>query len=361
MYTGTTVDGSGFVSPSYKEDFPGTAGNCATCHAPGASVNHPFNADMEVLEGVETEGVFCDFCHKIGGVYLDPATGLPYPNMPGVLSYRLFRPPSDTHMFFGPHDDVPRRVAYLELEKQSEFCAPCHHLSFWGTPIYTSFEEWLASPYSDPESGQSCQDCHMPPDGATFFVPPENGGVVRPTETLPSHLQRGVADLELMKSTLELEVAVGQAGGLFSVTVVVRNVGAGHHVPTDHPGRHLLLVVEATDGEGLPMRLLEGPIIPDWGGSLAGLPGTGYAKVLQDVATGEWPVVSYWKHALILQDTRLPALGFDLDRFLFADPGPAARVNVRVVFRRLFEPLADRYGWDLGEIVMAERTVIIER
>jgi len=57
--------------------FPGTAGNCATCHAPGAAVNKPFTADMNELSGVETEGVFCDFCHKIGNAYLNPATGLP--------------------------------------------------------------------------------------------------------------------------------------------------------------------------------------------------------------------------------------------------------------------------------------------
>jgi YVTN family beta-propeller protein len=357
MYNGTIVDGYDTVSPSYKEDFPGTAGNCATCHAPGAAANRPFSADMNQLEGVETEGVFCDFCHKIGAVYLDPSTGLPYRNMPGVLSYRLSRPPSDTHMFFGPHDDVPRRVAYLELEKQSEFCAPCHHLSFWGTPIYTSFAEWLASPYSDPETGQTCQDCHMPRDGSTFFVPPELGGVIRPTETLPSHLQRGVGDRDLMERTLDLAVAARREGHLIDVTVRVTNIGAGHHVPTDHPGRHLLLLIEATDGWGASLRQLTGPVVPPWGGGLAGTPGTGYAKLLRDVVTGEWPVVSYWRQVLIVGDTRLPALASDITRYTFSAPSGDARITVRVVFRRLFEHLAARYRWPSGELTMAERTV----
>ena len=57
---------------------------------------------MNAVEGVEKEGVFCDFCHKIADVYLDPVTRMPYPNMPGVQSIRLTRPPSDTHMFYGP-------------------------------------------------------------------------------------------------------------------------------------------------------------------------------------------------------------------------------------------------------------------
>jgi hypothetical protein len=173
MYNGTDLAGTAIVTPGYKIDFPGTAGNCATCHAPGAAANKPFTAGMNELTGVEAEGVFCDFCHKIGYTYLDPATGLPYPNAPGVLSFRLYRPPSDTHMFFGPFDDVTRRVSYLELEKQSQFCAPCHQFSFWGTPIYESFREWLESPY--PAQGIECQTCHMAPTGADHFVFPEKG------------------------------------------------------------------------------------------------------------------------------------------------------------------------------------------
>ena len=93
LYNGTDVTGATTITPGYKLDFPGTAGNCAACHAPGASANRPFTTNMNALDGVEQEGVFCDFCHKVAGVYLDPATGLPYPNMPGVQSIRLNRPP----------------------------------------------------------------------------------------------------------------------------------------------------------------------------------------------------------------------------------------------------------------------------
>ncbi|MGD9147498.1 MAG: carboxypeptidase regulatory-like domain-containing protein, partial [Anaerolineae bacterium] len=152
LYNGTDITGTGTISPGYKLDFPGTAGNCATCHAPAAAVRglRTFAAaDMNDLPGVEAEGVFCEFCHKVGGVYLDPATGLPYNNAPGVLSMRLYRPSTGgaEQLFFGPFDDVTRRVSYLELEKRSQFCAPCHQFSFWGTPIYESFREWLESPY----------------------------------------------------------------------------------------------------------------------------------------------------------------------------------------------------------------------
>ena len=95
LYNGSDVAGTPGIAPGYKQDFPGTAGNCATCHAPAAAVTGTLTyaaADMNELQGVEREGVFCEFCHKVGDVYLNPATGLPYDNAPGVLSMRLYRP-----------------------------------------------------------------------------------------------------------------------------------------------------------------------------------------------------------------------------------------------------------------------------
>jgi hypothetical protein len=363
LYNGTDVDGTTEAAPGYRLDFPGTAGNCAACHAPGAAVDAPFTTDMNDVRDRPVAGIHCDYCHKLGGAYLErPGVGAgprPYANMPGVFSLRSLRPPDGEQLFVGPLADVPDPDTYLPLMSESAFCAPCHQFSFWGTPIYTSYDEWLASPFADPDHGQTCQDCHMPPVGARFIVPPDRGGLIRPAHTLSSHLQRGVTDRDLMGSTLDLDVVARREGAILGVTVRVTNVGAGHHVPTDHPGRHLLLVVEAADGSGTPLRRLEGPLIPAWGGGLAGLPGTGYAKLLEDLASGEWPVVSYWKQALIREDTRLAAMESDVTRYTFGARAGGMTVTVKVVFRRLFEHLADRYGWDLGELVMAEKTITI--
>jgi len=291
LYNGTDVTGTTTISPGYKLDFPGTAGNCATCHAPGAAANEPFTADMNELAGVEQEGVFCDYCHKVADVYLNPATDLPYPNMPGVQSMQLNRPPTDTHMFYGPFDDVTRRVSYLELEKKSQFCAPCHQFSFWGTPIYESFDEWLESPY--PAQGIECQTCHMVPTGVDYFVFPEKGGLIRDPALIASHLQPGAADEELLQNTVSMTVSAQQVMGHLRVTVTITNTDAGHHVPTDFPGRHMILAVTATGGQGQALSLQGGPTVPDWGGAQAGQPGTAFAKVLHDAQTGESPVVSY--------------------------------------------------------------------
>lgn len=375
FYNGTDLGGTTTVAPGYLLDFPGTTGNCATCHAPGAAVDAPFSTDMNAARGRLEAGIHCDFCHKVTGAHLEPlapsrrsctpchklgtqplpsSRRRPYPNMPGVMSLEVLRPPPGEQLFVGPYPDIHDPDTYSPLMRSSEYCAACHQFSFWGTPIYESYAEWLASPYSDPETGQSCQDCHMPPNGDHYYALPKQGGLWHPADAIPSHLDLGASSVALLQSTLTLELGAAVADGRLAVEITVANSGAGHHAPTDHPGRHLLLVVEATGPEGEPLELLSGPTIPAWGGSLAGKPGRGYAKLLLDVASGEWPVVSYWKQALIREDTRLAALAGDRAAFEFASPGGEFTIRARVLFRRLFEPIAVRYGWELGEVVMEE-------
>jgi hypothetical protein len=139
-----------YYGPGYKLDFPDTAGNCATCHVPAAAAKPgmAYGADPNTVSGIEAEGVFCEFCHKIGDVMLDPETQLPYPNMPGLLSMRLYRSEGDQVLFFGTFDDVTRRVSYLPLEEESAFCAPCHFGVFWDVVVYDSYGEWLRWPTS---------------------------------------------------------------------------------------------------------------------------------------------------------------------------------------------------------------------
>lgn len=351
MYNGTDTTGALLAPPGYLNDFPDTPGNCANCHAPGAAANQPFSASMNSLEGVETEGVFCDFCHKVSGVYLDPATGLPYPNAPGVQSMQLNRPPADTHMFYGPFDDVTRRVAYLELEKQSEFCAPCHQFSFWGVPIYDSFREWQKSDY--PAQGIECQTCHMAPTGVNYFVYPEQGGLIRSEQHIASHNQPGAADVELLQNTVEMTVSMERQDEHIEVLVSITNTDAGHHVPTDYPGRHMILVIEATGSKGESLVLQEGPMVPAWGGAEAGLPGKAFAKVLRDIETGEQPVVNYWKPVILASDNRIAAHETDRSRYVFAAPDDGGvQVTATLVFRRLFQSLAQAKGWETPDIVM---------
>lgn len=359
LYNGTDLSGTETITPGYLLDFPGSTGNCATCHAPGAAADRPFNTDMNALSGVELEGVFCDYCHKVSGVYLNPTTDMPYPNMPGVQSLQLSRPPSDTHMFYGPFDDVTRRVSYLALQKRSQFCAPCHQFSFWGTPIYESYAEWVASPYA--EQGIECQTCHMAPTGVDYFVYPDRGGLIRPPELIASHLQPGASDGALLRSTVSMTLSARPSSRDLIVTVVITNTGAGHHVPTDYPGRYLMLAISATGASGAELTQVAGERLPSWVGARSGQPGKAFAKLLRDAATGEWPVVSYWKPSLLVSDNRIPALATDTSSYTFSLPvtSDAVTATARLSFYRVFPDVHDARGWDRPSIEMASCTVLI--
>lgn len=355
LYNGTDLSGTLSAAPGYKQDFPGTAGNCATCHAPGAAYDAPYTSDMNALTGVAREGIFCEFCHKVGAVYLNPATDRPYENAPGTMSMRLYRPQPGDQIFFGSLDDVNRRVSYLPLEQKSEFCAPCHQFSFWGTPIYESYREWQESPY--PALGIECQTCHMPPGDDAYFVLPEKGGLPRNPERLASHRDLGIKDIDFMTATVAMSVTAHATARSIHADVTITNIGAGHHVPTDYPGRQLILTVEATDALGQPLTLAEGSTVPEWGGAQAGMPGKVYVKLLRDAITGEVPAINYWKQTMIVRDTRLEAMATDTTFYRFAAPEDAEPVDllVELRFRRNFADVMKAKAWNEPDIVLASR------
>jgi hypothetical protein len=352
-----------YYGPGYKLDFPSTAGNCAACHvpAPAARPGMAYGVDPNLVPGVEAEGVFCEFCHKMGDVRLNPSTGLPYPNMPGVLSLRLYRPEEGQQLFFGTFDDVTRRVSYLPLEEESAFCAPCHFGTFWDTVVYNSFGEWLESPYSDPETGQTCQDCHMPLAGYDYFVFPEKGGLIRNPGRIFSHRMPGAMDEELLQNAVTMTATAELEGDTLLVQVAVTNDQTGHHVPTDSPLRHLILLVEATDADGSPLAHLSGPTVPQWGGAggdpsqgyYAGLPGTAYARILEEAWTRVSPTGAYWNPTRVLSDNRLAAFATEISSHTFAAPAEGSvSIDVTLLFRRAFIELIDQKDWDAEDIVM---------
>lgn len=361
--------GMPYYGPGYVLDFPDTAGNCAACHAPAAAAKpgQAYAVHINKLSGIATEGVFCEFCHKIGDVRLDSATDLPYPNMPGVLSMRFHRPEKGQELFFGPFDDVTRQVSYLPLQKQSAFCAPCHFGQFWGVQVYNSYGEWLESPYSDPERGKTCQDCHMPRTKNTSFVLPERGGARRPPGCILSHRMPGADDVELLQNTATLNVRAQRVGDRIKVEVLVTNEKAGHHIPTDHPARNILLVVSAIDARGQEPECLSNQFIPDWGGKgdapddYAGRPGKGYAKILEELWTEISPTAAYWRQIVLREDTRIPALATDVTHYEFRAPKDSGTITIeaKLIFRRAFKELARQKKWNMTDILMEQRKIVV--
>lgn len=362
-----------YFGPGYKLDFPDTAGNCAACHVPGAAIDDPYGIDPRAVSGVNDFGIHCDFCHKVGAVKLDPTTGLPFPNMPGVLSQDIRRPfPEDTQryqIFFGSFDDdnVPMEDTFLPLIKESQWCAPCHFGVFWNTVVYNSFGEWLASPYSRSPGGKTCQQCHMPVPTLLNGIPitnvaPDKGGVERDPLTIPAHTFPGASSLDLLQNAVTLTASAHRSEGRIIVDVTILNDKTGHHVPTDSPLRQMILLVQALDAGGKALSQVDGPTVPDWGGIgdpgegyYAGLPGKGFAKILMELWTEITPSGSYWNPTTVVSDNRLAAFASDEGTYAFADPDEgAAHVTVTLLFRRAFKELMDQKGWDVPDIVMEE-------
>ena len=354
--------------PGYKLDFPTTAGNCGACHAPMAAIDDPYGVDPSRLKGVEAEGISCDLCHKVTDVLLDPATGLPFDNRPGVLSFEFSRPPSGHQFFAGPFDDVaPGEDAYSPVQKQSQYCAPCHSAEFWGVEIYNSYGEWLSSPYAAPDSITTCQGCHMPTGTADHFARIEEGGRRRAPETMRGHRMPGAKDEDLLRDAVNVTARAEFRGGEVEVAVEVVNSRTGHHVPTGSPLRQLILVVQAHDDRGAALGQLRGPRLPDWcgvgdpeRGYLAGLAGTAYAKILEQLWTGVSPTAAYWTQTRIASDNRIPAFGADTTTYTFEAPVSGdVTVDVQLLYRRAFIELSDLKGWGLEDILMAHETVAV--
>jgi hypothetical protein len=382
--------------PGFLLDNPGRVGNCATCHTPLASTSpntqncswsgcHT-SLTIERANGViaapprmpqfltrdAAEGITCEFCHKVGEVYFDPQTNLPRPDMPGILSMRLYRPADDSEqVFFGTLVDVNRGDSYLPLLSESEFCAGCHHgvmggvmgvgTMTGGVLIYSSYSEWLNSPYSDPENGMTCQDCHMLESSENWFVYPERGGLVRDYAPLHNHTMLGAADESLLQNAVTLETSAERSGDQIEVQVSITNDQTGHHIPTDAPIRSMILVVEALDATGHTLALLTGPVNPAYSGDYGGLPGRTFARVLRDNWTGEIPTAAYWRPVTIVEDTRIPALGTDTTTYTFDAPaGTEVTVNVSLVFRRALYDLMQQKGWDDPDILMEYATIQLD-
>jgi hypothetical protein len=355
-----------YFGPGYKLDFPDTAGNCAACHTPAAAVNTTYNTDPTTVSGVGAEGVACDFCHKVWDVSLDPTSGLPYPNMPGVLSFE-FRRPSEGHQFFaGPFDDVaPGEDTYSPLQNQSQYCAPCHFGTFWDTVVYNSFGEWLDSPYSNPETGKTCQECHMPPGQNNHFARLDKGGVIRDPQTIFSHQMPGAANEELLQNAVNMDVKADRHNEQLVVTVTITNDQTGHHVPTDSPLRHLILVVRATDSQGEQLRQSDGSVIPLWcgvgdpnEGYYGGLPGKAFAKVLEELWTEVSPTGAYWNPTRLLSDNRIAAFAADSSTYTFVTTADdKTTVDVELLFRRAYIDLASEKDWETHDILMESEVI----
>jgi hypothetical protein len=209
----------------------------------------------------------------------------------------------------------------------------------------------------------------MPSSGAEFFAHPEKGGRKRDPETIVSHRMPGAGDPDLLQNAVSLSLEAEATPEGIRVRTKVVNDHTGHHVPTDSPLRHLILVVRAYGGDASELSLREGPVLPEWCGAgdpedgcYAGLAGKVFVKLLEEMWTGVAPTAAYWNPTRVVMDTRIGAFETDTGEFLFAAPDSGnARIEAVLLYRRAYKKLMELKGWSDPDIVMESAELSISQ
>ena len=248
---------------------------CSGCHSPAGVVSGliPGQSDAD-LPAAAKAGVTCDVCHQVSG--LSGASG-PWKE-PGNASL-VIEPGSVKH---GPLGDIQANPNHTSVRgdffASSEMCASCHTVIVPsnGRRLESTYAEWKSSVYA--EKGVQCQDCHMRPVADAIEVAASLKPITRPgrasemsakdrelhehlfvggnsnTERLTGDAARAEMARERLKSAAQLALEMsGTAPGASALAfdVVVRNVGAGHALPTSLTElREMWIAIRVTSADG---------------------------------------------------------------------------------------------------------------
>ncbi len=251
-------------------------GFCIGCHTPIGlatedvkDVTGIFSEETDLLS---TFGVQCDACHTMAQTQDVPPIG-----EPGNASFTL----SPGAIKRGPYEDCDaggiHEGAWSALHVSSKICANCHQSFHGNFPLERTYDEWKQSVYA--RKGIQCQHCHMMPvvkavEAARTLVPPEMWGPASELKPERSPFfphwflggntamarENGFQDqareiMHRLQTAASLEVEVSDAvvtpGRLLKLTIKVKNVAAGHNLPTSLPElRQMWLNVQVSDQDG---------------------------------------------------------------------------------------------------------------
>jgi len=261
------------------------ARQCEGCHSPAGMVTGEIaKPGLAGLGAVALSGVSCDMCHSISGVthwqtpshepengsfILSP--GEDSESGPVLMKRGPFEP--ERYCGVGFHDCVES-----PLHLQAELCASCHQVYHYDKhfPFEATYLEWKHGPYA--QKNIVCQDCHMV-ETATFirsadeFWKPArheyrhyfNGANYllyslaaaaakkKGDEDLVANLNKKYAmAIARLQAAADLEVTpIYQQGKLAEIKVRVKNIRAGHNLPTSLTNiRQMWLEIKAMDDKG---------------------------------------------------------------------------------------------------------------
>ena len=195
----------------------------------------------------------------------------------------------------------------------------------------------------------------MAPTGHMHNTAPGHGGVDRDPSTVASHAEFGPR-VDRLRRSIKIDAEAKRRDSGVQVDVAIRLQAVGHSLPTGYIDRHLILVVEGTDGHGSPVPPLEGPLLPSLAGSLANKPGRLYAKQAQDF-DGHSPA-PFWGARPDVLDTRLEPDRVERQRFDF--PRGTVQLRVRLIHRPFWEVVVRAKKWPDNQITVIDRLLDIE-
>lgn len=342
---------------------------CLKCHAPIGHMRGeihlrgagppPGAVDGDELSGVAREGVICDFCHTVDGKGEGWPGNASFSSKPGLVKR-------------GPLEDAEspgHETAMSDFHESADFCGMCHDAIHptSGVPLEATFSEWKEGPYA--EEGVTCQDCHMtpgpgpsaPPPGRAAIFGPEREAVRLMTFT-GGNTVWGDAERarERLQAAAEIEVRVDapeevEPGDHVETTVVVRNVGAGHYIPTGLTNvRQMWLELGAEGTE-------DAAGTGGGGDALVPLGEVRYGTEFAD-ADGNHDDVHPWFAASIHSDNRIPPRGESVEEFSFEWPEGLegdGRMVAQLKYMSFSQELADKadLGIEVPVVKMAEAQV----
>jgi hypothetical protein len=246
---------------------PDSPDDCRGCHQPADAAERGGGGGWRA-RGVRA-GVHCDLCHKVQAVGDVRESGV-------LGALRLARPdpagstrPGGIHRVFGPVPDVTYAymgAAWNPVYAASHYCAACHQGGGrWreGAPAkIDTFEEWRAWASTAPaDEVRSCQECHMTAgstraDDGRAVDQLAWDGLHRSPAQVHEHRFEGSGAVFAAKA-LAVDVDKRTEGGRLTAAVRVKNVGAGHRIPTGTWSKHVLVGVWARQG-GRWLRQVQG-------------------------------------------------------------------------------------------------------
>lgn len=204
---------------------------CVGCHAPMAGVT----GDEGLERRVTWEGVTCDYCHSIADVTFKGTNPVARVEVGDVKR----GPIRDA-------DSMVHEVTYSELHTGSLVCAPCHeYTNGEGQAVLTTYSEWLESEAKT--RGDTCQSCHMALARANVVDPRIRR---TPHEQINLHEMPGARSLQQLHKALRTSMHFERGGDSVLMEVRIRNIGAGHAVPTGMPGRRIVMRITVTTSSG---------------------------------------------------------------------------------------------------------------